>query len=587
MLYQGFQRIAAPDGVIDKATIFTRIFWATKGFFMTLAGGAHLPYGPGDWYWIPSRALPDASGAPITEFPLLTFIYSDLHAHMIALMITVLVIAWVLSLLLAKARWKNRFDAVASFFFGALVIGALKPTNTWDFYPYIILASAVLAYAVWRYSDVSGIRLAIPEWQKRLGLTLGAVILLVAGSMLLYEPYTRGYLLDPGYTKAYPWTGGRSNISSYLVHWGVFLFFIVTWMIWETRQWLAETPLSALRKLRPYRDLIIAVVMILGLLVVFQQWWVMDSSQNMPWKGITILWLALPLAAWAGVLMIFSPRLSDAKRLIMFMVGTALVLTMFVEIIVMGGDIGRMNTVFKLYFQAWTLLSLSAVACFGWLLGEAHKWYSGWRLTWEVGATFLIAGAALFLMMGGLGKIDDRMAPNAPHTLDSMTYMDYSTYYERNTNLDLSADYRAIRWMQDNVKGSPVIAEAPGSGIQYEWFNRFSIYTGLPDVIGWQWHQQQQRVLFNNTILQRAGEENNFYITPDINAALDFIHKYNVRYIVVGQLEHAVYEVGTGFSVVPDGCPGCLAKFDQYDGKYWHAVYRDQDGQTVIYEVNP
>ena len=205
-------------------------------------------------------------------------------------------------------------------------------------------------------------------------------------------------------------------------------------------------------------------------------------------------------------------------------------------------------------------------------------------------STFLVAGAALFILMGGMGKVEDRMAANAPHTLDSMTFMDYATYYEHNTNLDLSVDYRAIRWMQDNVKGSPVIAETPGAGIQYEWFNRFSIYTGLPDVVGWQWHEQQQRVLFSGTVIARGAEEDNFYTTPDIQATLDFIHKYNVRYIIVGELEYAKY-VTPGWSTDAQGdptpgCPDCLQKFQQYDGKYWHAVYRDKDGKTVIYEVN-
>ena len=41
-----------------------------------------------------------------------------------------------------------------------------------------------------------------------------------------------------------------------------------------------------------------------------------------------------------------------------------------------------------------------------------------------------------------------------------------------------------------------------------------------------------------------------------------------------------------GFSnLVPaEGVDG-LAKFESYNGKYWHSVYRD--GNTVIYEVNP
>ncbi len=589
MVYQGFQQLAAPGGLIDKGNIFQHIFWAIEGFFMTLIGRLHLPYGPGDWYWNPSRALPGSSGSPITEFPLFTFIYSDLHAHMIALMITVLAVAWALSVLMAKARWKNRLDLAAGFFLGALVIGAIKPTNTWDSYTYLILGAAVLAYAVWRYADVSRWQVALPETGKRLVLAAGAAAILVGASLLFYQPYTHWYLLDAGYTKVYPWTGGRSDISSYLIHWGVFLFFIVSWMVWETRQWLAETPLSALRKLRPYRDLILAAIVILFLVLAVQQGWIMQSTKNQltMWKGITILWLALPLAAWAGVLLLFRPGLSDAKRLIMFMVGTGLLLSMVVEIIVMGGDIDRMNTVFKLYYQAWTLLGLSAAACFGWLLSELRKWLPGWRITWKVAATGLTAGAALFLLMGGMGKIDDRMAANAPHTLDSMTFMDYATYFERNKDLDLSADYRAIRWMQDNVKGSPVIAEAPSAGIQYEWLNRFSIYTGLPDVIGWEWHQMQQRVIFTNTVRQRGAEVDNFYMTPDIQATLDFIHKYNVRYIIVGELEHAKYETAVNFNPGASECPACLAKFALNDGKYWHSVYRDKDGQTVIYEVNP
>jgi YYY domain-containing protein len=583
MLYQGFQQVAAPGGLIDNANIFQRILWAVEGFFMVLIAKLHLPYGFGDWYWNSSRALPASSGSPITEFPLFTFIYSDMHAHLIAFMITILAIAWALSVLLARARWKNALDTVAGLLLGGLVIGALKPTNTWDFYTYLVLDAVVLAYAVWRYADISRVSIAAPDWGKHLLLVAGALAVLVGASLLFYQPFTQWFLLDPTYTKVSLWTGGRSDITSYLTHWGVFLFFIVSWMTWETRQWLAETPVSALRKLRPYQDLIISVLVIFFLVLVGQQAWVMSSSQNVPWGGITILWLALPLAAWAAILL-FRPGIQDAKRLVLFMVGTGLLLTMVVEIIVMGGDIGRMNTVFKFYYQAWALLGLSAAAALGFLLNEFRKWTYGWWVAWQIATSVLVAGAALFLIMGGMGKIEDRMAPAAPHTLDSMTYMDYATYNE-GANLDLSADYRAIVWMQDNVKGSPVIAEAPSAGVQYTWLNRFSIYTGLPDVVGWEWHQEQQRLMFTNTVRQRGIEEDAFYATTDIQAALDFLHKYNVRYIIVGQLERAKYLPGGFSNLVPVGGPDGLAKFETYDGKYWHSVYRD--GSTVIYEVNP
>jgi uncharacterized membrane protein len=350
----------------------------------------------------------------------------------------------------------------------------------------------------------------------------------------------------------------------------LFLFFIASWMTWETRQWLAETPVSALRKLRPYRDLMLAALAVFLLVLIAQQGWSMTANRSDPWKGITILWLALPLAAWTAILL-FRPGISDGKRLVLFMVGTGLLLTMVVEIIVMGGDIGRMNTVFKIYNQAWIMLGICAATAFGFLLNEVHKWLPGWQTAWKIAAVALTTGAALFLLMGGTGKMRDRMTDAAPHSLDSMEYMAHAIYNERGVDLDLSADYRAILWMQEHVKGSPVIAEAPGAGIQYEWFNRFSIYTGLPDVVGWEWHQMQQRLMFAETVKARGLEEQAFYTTTEVEAARDFIHKYNVRYIIVGQLERATYPA--------EG----LHKFAAYNGKLWNEVYRD--GDTVIYEV--
>jgi uncharacterized membrane protein len=362
----------------------------------------------------------------------------------------------------------------------------------------------------------------------------------------------------------------------------VFLFFITSWMIWETRQWLAETPVSVLKKLRPYRDLILGGVIFLVIVLIAQQVWVMLPSQTPPWKGVTILWLALPLAVWAAVLL-FRPGISDLKRLVLFMTGTGLLLTMVVELIVIAGDIGRFNTVFKFGLQSWVLLGISAAAAFGWLLSEFRHWLAGWRTFWSVTATLLVTCAALFLIIGGADKIRDRMNPAAPHSLDGMAYMDYASYAEYGIDMDLSEDYRAIRWMQENVQGSPVIVEAAAAGVQYQWHSRFSIYTGLPDVVGWEWHQVQQRVLDSATVIARGKEVDAFYATTDIAVARDFLRKYNVRYIIVGQLERAKYRPGAPNGTVRVDAPDGLIKFDAYNNIFWREAYRD--GQTVIYEV--
>ncbi len=89
-------------------------------------------------------------------------------------------------------------------------------------------------------------------------------------------------------------------------------------------------------------------------------------------------------------------------------------------------------------------------------------------------------------------KINDRMASEAPNTLDGARFMEFSQYYEFSNEFDLVEDYHAIRWIQDNVKGSPVIVEAAIP--EYRWGSRYSIHTGLPAVLGWNWHQRQQQV---------------------------------------------------------------------------------------------
>ena len=62
-----------------------------------------------------------------------------------------------------------------------------------------------------------------------------------------------------------------------------------------------------------------------------------------------------------------------------------------------------------------------------------------------------------------------------------------------------------------------------------------------------------------------------FYLTSDPESAARFLRKYDVSYIIVGQLERICYPA---FS---------LQKFDDYEGVLWREVYRD--GGTVIYEV--
>jgi YYY domain-containing protein len=568
MIYQGYQRLAAPGGNIEGAFVIERLIWAVKGALMTLIG-AQMPYALADWYWNPSRVIPAPNEVePITEFPFFTVLYGDPHAHLFALPVALLALAFAASVVLSRA-WKNPdgerisrsfLQAGASLLLGGLAIGALRPTNTWDFPTYLVIGLVAVGYAVWRNFEPgerqTGWLANISPGLRRIGVTLVSVVALGLISFMLFQPYARWYV--QGYTNVDPWRGSHTPIWSYLTHWGLFLFVIVSWMVWETRNWMASTPLSQVRKLEPYRGLILAGLVILIVWVAV-----------LLFMKVAIAWLVLPLAAWAGLLL-FRPGLPDSKRIVLFLVGTGLFLTLVVEVIVLRGDIARMNTVFKFYLQVWTLFSISAAACFGWLLLEWKEWTPSWRLAWQTGLALLAASAALYPLLGGTAKIKDRMAPQAPHTLDGMAFMQTATYDDLNRVMDLSEDYGAIRWLQENVQGSPVIVE--GNMVEYHWGTRNTIYTGLPNVIGWNWHQRQQRAItVENLIENRIGEVNEFYFSTDPARVKAFLDKYGVKYIIVGQLERALYP-GPG-----------LDKFEQLDGELWREVYRD--GETVIYEV--
>jgi uncharacterized membrane protein len=325
---------------------------------------------------------------------------------------------------------------------------------------------------------------------------------------------------------------------------------------------MANTPLSKLQSLRPYRLLIeSALALFIALLLYFA------------YEKVVISWLALPLAAWAGVLTLRG-SMPGVKRAVLFMVGTALALTIAVENIALVGDLGRMNTVFKIYMQAWMLFSVSAGAAFAWLLPAFVQWKPRWRFIYQAGLYPLLGVAFLFTLTAATDKISDRMAESAPHTLDGMTFMNYAEHWDGEI-MQLSEDYRAIRWLQDNVQGSPVIVEANCS--EYRWCTRMTIYTGLPGVVGWNWHQRQQRTsLSSELVTNRVNEIGVFYNTNDIQLAREFLNKYDVKYIIVGQLERNVYPVVEG---VEDG----LLKFEKYEGQYWRAVY--SDAHTTIYEV--
>jgi YYY domain-containing protein len=581
MLWEGPQKLVVSEEEMRQGNLFQHVSWVAQGVGKLVSGEAHsLPYYPGDWYWKPSRAIQPESGNEITEFPFFTFLYGDLHAHLMALPLTLLGLAWALSVLLAAGRWQSLaspgwLSFSLALLLGALVFGALRPSNTWDQYTYLALGCLALLVGQWQASRAArrqegmaaplvgetGAQAQPDQSARNLLRIFLPPLLLVGLAVLLFRPFD--WYFGQGYNQIIAYEGAKTSISSYLVHWGLFLFVIAAWLYTELIDWLAAKPLSHLNRLRPYKGgIITAAVFLLLVLAGFVI------------RGVAIVWIAGPLGLLAALLL-FRPGQPLEKRAVLLMTGAALALTLAVELVAVKGDINRMNTVFKFYYQAWTLLSLSAAAALGWLVSYPARTGAAWT-AWRVGLGALVFCATLYPITATQAKINDRMTPEAPHTLDGMDYMAFTRYTDGPTaeterEMDLNQDYYAIRWMQQNISGSPVIVEANTPEYRH-WGTRFTIYTGLPAVIGWNWHERQQRALTPDTwVYKRIAAVTDFYNTTSAEEARAFLEKYNVGLVVVGQLER-IYYPGPG-----------LEKFTALEGELWDKIY--SDGETEIYQV--
>jgi uncharacterized membrane protein len=191
------------------------------------------------------------------------------------------------------------------------------------------------------------------------------------------------------------------------------------------------------------------------------------------------------------------------------------------------------------------------------------------RWAWWVFFGALILEGLLYPFAAASAKMSDRYVMTSLPGLNGMEFMQGATYNENDQDLVLYWDYDAIQWMRQNIEGSPVIME--GNAGLYRWGNRYSIYTGLPTVMGWDWHTKQQYSLLPGDLIDyRTAVVQEFYNTFDQSKAAEIARRYDVEYVIVGSLERALYDANG------------LEKFDR-ESDLWSLVYQNE--QVKIYQV--
>jgi uncharacterized membrane protein len=140
-------------------------------------------------------------------------------------------------------------------------------------------------------------------------------------------------------------------------------------------------------------------------------------------------------------------------------------------------------------------------------------------------------------------------------------------------------DLAAINWFNDNVGGTPVIAEASFGPYRCNG-SRYSIATGLPAVIGWARHEMQQRYL--DGLGQREADLRQLYASTDVGTKQAIIAKYDIGYIIVGATER---HYPADNSCTPTDPTAGIDVLDGMVGESLEVAF--EHGTTTVYRVLP
>ena len=534
------------DGLVQVAT----------GLYDSMITGGEFPRFD---YWRSTRIFEHGTGGnEITEFPFFTFLYADLHAHMIAIPFAVLALGLAIAAFLRAGMERlSRLETLASLAILGMVVGSLRLINSWDYPTQLLLAAGFIFAGEFLYGHRG----------KLVGIThaIGKIAVVGIVGYVVYLPFHANFEL---FNNGIEPSKFQTALWRYLAIHAFFVFAIGSWLFveWQRGTFRFRSILEKIRTEFGYPNWAPSLITIAFLVVWLA---VVVSYPNF----ITVV-ATLSGAAILGLTGLLAYlRRHPEQRYIIVTVGLVL-MSLFiaagVDLITVKNDIGRQNTIFKFYIQAWWLLAIAATFAV-WRLWDVGafvtKQMSGLKFVWLSTFGVLAVGVMIYPVMATDVRLDDRFNDIGPG-VDGEAYMDSGVYTTRGVEIEFASDLPGIEWLRENVDGSPVVVEAQWD--LYTWANRVSIYTGLPTVLGWDWHQTQQRHDYRWEVQRRRNAVNDFYTTRDVETARGFLEEFDVRYVYVGELERGAYP-SSG-----------IAKFDDMPELNLHPVF--EQGPVKIYE---
>ncbi|SCW31444.1 Chlor_Arch_YYY domain-containing protein [Ruminococcaceae bacterium YRB3002] len=538
----------------------------------------------------------DEGDYTIEEFPFYSFLVADLHAHVISMMVVLLIMGIAICCLantdhpdsyeynvvpkrISKAvkikifKTEYRRLLTPGLVAMSVLLGVAQMTNFWDFLIYFIFGSMTLLIINTRrskvFTDISGficfavnVAAILLAYLNNGGLPfvhvlLQMLILVFSYLLVCFEPnaltrtsFGMSFMFTVAFITALPFNAGFDMISNSLgkvthssslyqliILWGlhvlIALLFILFTVLYKNYDILNDRELKARSKQQNSSPAI----------------------SDIPAEGF-----ANPVAAFIG-----RRNIIDVFACGMVLVALLLIAApeiFYVRDIYTSGYL-RANTMFKFTFAAFIILGMSIS-------------YGIMRMLWITtsrnrhSVATLIVGIASFVLVciipghymfvGMKQRCGDTTILSNYQGLDGTCYL--TDYYSPDGYIEvegnLNSYYEAITWLNDNVTGSPVIAEAYGES--YHDNNIVSAYTGLPTVIGWQTHEwlwrfhgivdEESDLLISDPdydvwdiyLSPRHNDIDMLYLSDDPEVVRYVINKYGIEYIILGNLEYYKYD---------------------------------------------
>jgi YYY domain-containing protein len=436
-------------------------------------------------YWYPNatRFIPFT----IHEFPSYSFVVSDLHGHVLDIPFVLLFIAFVFVIFRKMIFTGIKIDRIPSYLYlQALLAGfflaVLYMTNAWDGLIYFLLLLGV--YVVF-WSFGFGLR-SFWFFLKLVSISLFGFFIFSLPFSLHFKPFASGIgivcgsLLFPNIERIGPFLFEpnhcqRSPLWQLVILYGFFYFWIIFFFlqIKDRLIKIKDKKIAFLTKTNPTELFILLLILISSILILIPE--------------------------FAYIKDIYPAHY-------------------------------RANTMFKLVYQAFIMLSLVCAFIIATKFAEFKS---------DIQKGIFVPLRIAFFLVGifllGLVLLYPYFAINSYYNnltvyrgLDGLSYLRLSHPF----------DYQAINWINKNIKGQPVLLEAQGDS--YTDYERISSNTGIPTIVGWTVHEWLWRGDYG-IVAPRISDVKTIYESENLVETERLLKKYGVEYVYVGELERQKY----------------------------------------------